>query len=570
VSRSIASLEAAGELFRTAFDEAPIGMCLVRPDGGFLQVNAAFARMMGYPPEELVRLRVADITHPHDRPQNLALLRSLVSGELDRYAIRKLNVRRDGSTVPVLVNVAAVRDDDGRLLYIVAQLQDLTAQLEAETALRRAEEAHRRMLESQARHDLLTGLPNRRDLADRLDTVLERVRGGAAGAALLFCDLDNFKAVNDAWGHAVGDQLLVAVAARLSRSIGATQTVVRFGGDEFVALVPDVDTPAAAAEAGRRFAELFAAPFTAAGREFAVTVSVGVAHAPSGCAEEAESLLRNADTAMYRAKGLGRDRVVVFSEALRRELLDRVELENDLRGALARGELFCHYQPLVDLRDRRVFRAEALVRWRHPERGVLAPDAFMAGVERAALATPLGDRVLELAARQAGAWRRAGEDVGVAVNLSAQQIRPGLPEAVSGAVERSGIPPERLCLELTESTLFEIRNLDVLRDLAARGVCLAVDDFGTGYSSFAYLRDLPVHEVKLDRSFVVRLDDQRTERVVAGMIRLAHELGLKVVAEGVETRRQLDILLGLDCDAAQGFYFAVPSENPLARRALAV
>jgi len=342
--------------------------------------------------------------------------------------------------------------------------------------------------------------------------------------------------------------------------------VVRFGGDEFVVLVPDVITAAAAEAAGQQFSEVFRAPFYVVGREFAITASVGVAIAPPGSKVDADNLLRNADTAMYRAKHIGRDRVVVFTDALRRELLERVKLESDLRSALARRELFCHFQPLVDLRDWRIFRAEALVRWRHPERGVLPPSAFMAGVERAGLASPLGDQVLAFAAERAGGWWRAGEDISVAVNLSAQQIRPGLPEAVGRLVERHGLPPQRLCLELTESTLFETQHesLAVLHELAARGVCLAVDDFGTGYSSFAYLRDLPVHEVKLDRSFVLRLDDGRTERVVAGMIHLAHELGLKVVAEGVETQRQLDLLLDLECDAAQGYLFAVPSDDPLA------
>jgi len=565
-ARRAARLDSVAELFRTAFREAPIGMCLVAPDGGFLEVNAAFCRMMGYPPEELVRLRVRDITHPDDLEQNLAQLAQLVDGTVDRYEIRKRNIRRDGSVVPVLVNVAAVRDEASRLLYIVAQLQDLTRQMEAERALREAEQAHRRVLERQARQDSLTGLPNRRDLLELLERMLWGITRADGGAAVLFCDLDNFKAVNDAQGHAVGDDLLVAVAQRLQAVCGPRETVGRFGGDEFVVLANGLRSIEEAVTSARRYAGVFAEPFAVGRGAFPVTVSIGVDFCPPAAASSGPTLLRNADTAMYRAKSLGRNRVVPFTEDLRRELLERIDLEAELRSAVARREFVCHYQPLVDLASRQVYGVEALARWRNPARGILAPADFLPAIERAGFAGALGAQVMATAAAQAGAWHRAGRPVVVAVNVASQQLTPALPAAIAKLAAEHRIPTGCLGVELTETVLLETESVgvSVLHDLAALGVRLAVDDFGTGYSSFAYMRDLPVHEIKLDISFITRIDqDERDARVVAGMIHLAHELGLRVVAEGVEHQAQLDTLCRLGCDAAQGYFFARPSEDPL-------
>ena len=561
------ALHPVAELFRTAFHEAPIGMCLVAPDGRFLEVNAAFARMVDYAPEDLIRLRIADITHPDDRDHNLGLLRQLVDGTLDRYEIRKTNLRRDGSPVPVLVHVAAVRGERRRLLYIVAQLQDLTKQIAAERALREAEEAHRRVLRQQARQDSLTGLPNRRELLERLDRDLHDVARGAQGSAVLFCDLDNFKAVNDAHGHSLGDELLVAVGQRLQAHGGGRDTVGRFGGDEFVVLAASVGSPGEALARGHGFARAFAEPFRLGSREFAITVSIGVVFSGPGARVRGQTLLRNADIAMYRAKATGRNRVVAFTEDLRRDLLARIDLDAELRTAVARREFTCHYQPQIDLGSGNVTQVEALVRWRHPSRGLLAPAAFLSGVERGGHMRAMGEQVLCLGAAQATAWARAGRPITLALNLASQQITSSLPALVARVAESHDADPSRLCLEITETALLEAQGEgpSVLRELAAMGVKLAIDDFGTGYSSFAYLRDLPVHEIKLDMSFVTRLGrDEKDGRVVGGMIGLAHDLGLRVVAEGVERPVQLETLRALGCDAAQGFLLARPSEDPLA------
>lgn len=562
------TLDSVDRLFRTAFDEAPIGMCLIAPDGSFLQVNSALCRMLDYAPEELLQRRVPDITHPEDRDRQRALLDEVVKGTRQRYEVRRTKLRRDGTPVPVLVNVTGVRTEAGELEYIVAQLQDLTHQTAAERALRDQEEAYLRVLEQQARHDTVTGLPNRRELGDRLQIALDRAGNGRGGAALIFCDLDNFKAVNDAHGHGLGDDLLVAVGNRLKAASRGGETVCRFGGDEFVMLGEEVGSLEDAVAMARRFVAVFARPFAIAAREFQLTVSAGVAFAPSGTRESADAFTRNADIAMYRAKALGRNKVVAFSDSLRQELLERMTLERELRAAVSSGGILCHYQPIIELGSRRISRVEALARWRHPERGMVPPETFVSLASRSGLMGSLGEQVLTRAAAQAAEWSRGGRCVDVAVNVDSQQLSSMLPRVVSRALEAHALAPGRLCLELTESALLDAQgsNAAVLRDLAAMGVKLAVDDFGTGYSSFAYLRDLPVHEVKLDRSFITRITtDERDLRVVAGMIRLAHELGMRVVAEGVETRGQLDALIHLGCDDAQGFLFAGPVPDPFAQ-----
>jgi EAL domain-containing protein (putative c-di-GMP-specific phosphodiesterase class I) len=296
-----------------------------------------------------------------------------------------------------------------------------------------------------------------------------------------------------------------------------------------------------------------------------MTVSIGVEFAPAGARVSGSTLLRNADTAMYRAKALGRNRVVAFTEDLRRELLDRIELEAQLRTALGRREFVCHYQPIVELAGRRLSHVEALVRWQHPARGLLAPGAFLDGVERAGFTAAMGEQVMALAVAQAGARQRAGRPVATAINQASPQLTPALPARIDRLARAHGLPPSRVCLELTETALVEAKSegLAVLQGLVGLGVRLAIDDFGTGYSSFAGLRDLPIHDLKLDMSFVTPLGrSERDARVVAGMIRMAHELGLRVVAEGVEQPAQLEILCQLGCDAAQGFLFATPSPDP--------
>jgi diguanylate cyclase len=418
-------------------------------------------------------------------------------------------------------------------------------------------------------HDPLTGLATRLVLDDRL----RRARRPGAGVAVLFIDLDRFKVLNDSLGHAAGDHVLQTIAQRLRGGTRQADLAVRFGGDEFVVFCEDVADAAAAFRIAEKLCALLREPIEVEGHAHVMTVSVGVAFT-ADAASAADHLVRDADVAMYRAKELGSNRCELYDAAMHAGARRRLDVEEDLRGALERGELRLHYQPEVDLASGCVGAVEALLRWEHPTRGLLGPGEFICVAEESGLIVPIGAWVLEEATRQAAAW--PGEPVLVRVNVSARQLRePHFVATVQAALAASGLPARALCLELTESVLME--DLDhsaaVLRRLRALGTTLALDDFGTGYSSLAYLRSLEVDRLKIDRSFMAELDAAPAEQtIVAAIVGLARGLGLAVTAEGIETQAQLACVQRLGCDAAQGFLLARPAPphavEPLLRQAL--
>jgi diguanylate cyclase (GGDEF)-like protein len=414
-----------------------------------------------------------------------------------------------------------------------------------------------RTLAHQALHDPLTGLPNRALFEDRLRQAMARVRRHGVASAVLFCDLDDFKSVNDRLGHAAGDDLLVAVAERIVGVLRTQDTAARLGGDEFAVLCEDVTgTHHAFAIAERLLAEL---------REISVSASIGLAIAHDGT-ERPEALLREADAAMYRAKRRGGGVAELFDAEMRGRAARRIELQEALRRGLERGELRLHYQPRVRLATGEVVGVEALVRWQHPERGLLAPAEFLPVAEESGLIAPLGAWVIEESCRQAARWAdaRGGLDpLAVAVNLTARQCaQPDLLSIVRGAVDASGIDPAGLRLEVTEAAVLRDleANVAVLRALRELGLSLAIDDFGTGPSSLAALRRLPVDLVTVDRSLVGGLAEADGAAVLGAIVALAHALGLSIVAEGVEAGEQAEHLRALGCDAGQGYYFARPGE----------
>ena len=419
-------------------------------------------------------------------------------------------------------------------------------------------------LAHQALHDSLTGLPNRSLLVDRLDHALERRGRTDAEIAVLFCDVDRFKVVNDSLGHSVGDELLVAFADRLLAAVDPGDTVARFGGDEFVVLLEDVSDPSRPIDVAERIRASLEEPFaTGTGQDVYLTASMGVAAASDHVS--GDGWLRDADAAMYRAKERGRNRLELFDSAMRDAAVIRLQIENDLRRAVDRDELRVHYQPIVDLRSGRVVGVEALVRWLHPVRGLLQPDDFILVAEETGTIESIGTHVLDRAvAEVSDIVERLGlARLHLGVNLSARQLgSPGLDDVVHATCRRHGWAPGDLLLEITETVLTEelTAPLDVLGRIRDLGVDLAIDDFGTGHSSLTRLGRMPVNQVKIDRSFVAAIDagDERLVRIVDAVVAVASALDLRTCAEGVETQAQLDYLRRIRCELAQGFFFAKP------------
>jgi diguanylate cyclase (GGDEF)-like protein len=424
---------------------------------------------------------------------------------------------------------------------------------------RRTEERTRH----EALHDPLTGLPNRNLFLDRLQHALSVAARRETSIAVLFLDLDQFKVVNDSLGHAAGDELLAAVAPRIEQALRPGDTVARFGGDEFAVLAEDVGNERGATRIAERIAEVLSRPFILREREHFVSASVGIAIGQG--TEPPESLIRDADSALYRAKERGRGGYEIFDEVMRSRVIEHMQTENDLRRAIQRRELELHYQPVIKLRDGSIIAMEALLRWNHPDRGLIGPLGFIPVAEESRLIVPIGRWVIEQACRQAAAWQELHPDaapVSVAVNLSARQIAdPDLLSHIEGSVRANRIDPSSLWLELTETTLldettFVERTLESLKGL---GVRLVLDDFGVGFSSLGYLKRLPLSMIKLDRSFVENLTEgSHDAAIVRAVNEMANTIGIGVVAEGVETHEQVRMARALGCGFAQGFHFSEP------------
>jgi diguanylate cyclase (GGDEF)-like protein/PAS domain S-box-containing protein len=487
-----------------------------------------------------------------------------IEQQLDAHGMwhGEIDLRRpDGTVIPYLARVLSHTDDDGGSGYYSAILHDISQAKAFEAQL-----AH------QATHDPLTGLPNRTLLLDRLADAVARAVERQRRLAVLFLDLDHFKVVNDSLGHARGDELLVTIGERLRTTVRPGDTVARLGGDEFVILCQDLSGPRDAQAIAERVRGALSTPFDVGGVEVFVRVSIGIAFADD-LDVEGETLIRDADAAMYQAKARGRGRWVLFDRAMRADAVSRLDTENALRRALDRRELRVYYQPVVGLLEGRVRGVEALVRWEHPERGLLQPDDFIRLAEETALIVPIGSWVLHQACRQVELWRVSLphlDPLTVSVNLSGRQLNhPGLVDDVAAILTETGIDPGQVELEITESVLVDDIDLshDTLVRLRRLGVRLVIDDFGTGYSSLSYLRRFPIDVLKIDRSFVLGLDDGSSGgagdgAIVSAVVNLAHTLGITAVGEGVETAEQLDELRRVGCDGAQGFYLARPAPGP--------
>lgn len=542
--------------FRAIFAEAAIGICIADMAGQVLEVNSSLRRILGRPTDELRRMTMHDWLHPADSEGFWRLYEELVRGERDQYRVEKQFTRPDGGRAWTEVIVSLVRGEDGMPLYQVAMVEDVTERKLLQDRLRH-----------QAMHDPLTGLPNRALFMERLTSAM-RSRQQGDRVALCYMDLDGFKVINDSLGHHVGDDLLVAVSERLALSVhGEDRLVARMGGDEFVILIEDSPSTEQAIEIADEILDTLIEPIRIGGHELSVSASIGIVEREVH-GQSAAELMRDADVTLYWAKAEGKGRWALFDPDRNATEVAQYRLSATMPAALEREEFFVEYQPLVGLREFGVVGVEALARWWHPDLGRLGPDRFISLAEETGLIVPLGRWVLRQACRQAKQWQDEFGDAApfVSVNLAVRQSRdPNLVADVETILRETDLDPSRLQLELTESAVMGTADepIETLWALTKMGVRIAIDDFGTGYSNLAYLRHLPVHELKIAGSFMHGLRDPEKAdpvdaRIVGTLVDLAHTLGLTVTAEGVETHAQARRMAEIGCETGQGYFFARP------------
>jgi diguanylate cyclase (GGDEF)-like protein/PAS domain S-box-containing protein len=521
------------------------------PDATVTYQSPSSERVLGYAPEELVGTRFDRLLVPGEEGRLLHLLSdgfATNEGETLECTLR----HRDGTPRQFEILYTNLGDDE-HVRGVVLNGRDVSERKRFEAQL-----AH------QAFHDPVTGLPNRALFVDRVRHRIARRRRQDGGLAVIFLDLDDFKTINDSLGHAAGDEVLIAVAQRLATTIRASDTAARFGGDEFALLLEDVESVQEAADTAERIMEAVTQPLSLAGKELTIHCSMGISVPEGETVADADELIRDADAAMYIAKRDGKDGYRLFEPAMHDGVMARLELRADLQRALTAGEFELFYQPVVRLSDSSVVGMEALLRWRHPERGLINPDDFIPFAEETGLIVPMGRWVLRDACRQAVELQRAvpsDPPLTMSVNLSVKQLQHSDVVAdVSDALTESGLDPSLLTLEITESVMMSDFDLAIarLRELRERGVRLAMDDFGTGYSSLSYLSRLPVDVLKMDRSFLSAGATPETSGLTTAVIAIGETLSLDVVAEGIEQEGQWEILRDLGCDRGQGFLFARP------------
>jgi diguanylate cyclase (GGDEF)-like protein/PAS domain S-box-containing protein len=541
-------LRESEERFRGAFENAPIGILLLDLRGRIFQANRFAADLLDYRDEALNGAYVADLVPEDDRIALLAQLDRLIGGhELICRSERRMRCA-NGIEIWATVHIVLQRAAAGDPLYCIMQIADITEMKKSQQTMERL-----------AFYDTLTDLANRRLFNERLSLTVEQCKREQHGAALLYLDLDQFKRVNDTLGHDSGDLLLREVAGRLLQCVRAVDTVARTGGDEFSILLSNIDTPIAAADVARRILHSLRAPVHVAGHDLVVTTSIGITLIPED-GTDPNSLLKNADLAMYRAKEQGRNNYQYFSEDLNVHATHRLRTENELRQALERGEFALHYQPKIRVSDEAIVGFECLLRWQHPVHGLLSPGEFITIAEESGVIVDIGRWIIEeacVAGREL--MRVAGRPLSIGVNISPRQFRDSrLLQTVEESLRRTHLDPDCLEFEITETMLMQdIETTSaVVHRLASLGVRVAIDDFGTGYSSLNYLRKFPISTVKVDRSFIGDIPQSGDDMAItAAVIAMAHKLNMQVVAEGVETPAQHAFLREHDCDFAQGYLF---------------
>jgi diguanylate cyclase (GGDEF)-like protein/PAS domain S-box-containing protein len=565
--KHLLEMQESEERFRSAFDCAAIGMALMTPEGRWLQVNRALCQLLGYTEEELLSLTFQALLHQDDVEAAQRALTQLLAGKNSSAQLEQRFLHSMGDEVWVSLNASVIRATETQPQRLILQLQNITDRKRAEA----------RLLHD-AFHDTLTGLPNRALFLDHLRlAIARRERYPQRHFAVLFLDFDRFKIINDSLGHLAGDELLVEIAQRLVRGVRLGDTVARLGGDEFTLLLEDLNAQQEAIELAERLQQSLTQSIKLSAQEITITASIGIAFS-STTYQKPEELLRDADTAMYQAKSRGKACYALFDPSMHSRAINQLQLENDMRRALEREEFFLVYQPIVALETERLVGFEALVRWQHPERGLVSPGEFIPISEETGLILPLGEWVIGEACRQMRVWQGRwpalfDSSLIMSLNLSGKQLmQENIVEYVERALAQHQLSPHHLKLEITESVVMEnievaMRKLDQLRKL---GVKLSIDDFGTGYSSLSYLHRLSTDTLKIDRSFVQQMaENNENAEIVRTIITLAKNMQMDVTAEGIETVEQLEMLRALGCECGQGYLFAKPMEAEAAFQLIA-
>jgi len=547
------SAEESQALAAKVFENSLTGIYIVDARGKIVRVNRAFSRITGFQVEEAVgkSLELMGVKS-FSKTISRSIRDSLKRKDYWEGEIRHRH--KDGRVFPAWVAMTVLRDADGKVRNTISTFTDITEKKNSEVKIQRL-----------AYFDPLTGLPNRTLFNDRLGQALNRAKRSQEEVGLLFLDLDRFKAINDSLGHALGDELLQQVALRLRDCVRSEDTVARMGGDEFTVILAGLADKQHAITAAAHVAEKIhvslAKPFRIRDREVFTSASTGIAFFPSD-GKNPKSLLQNADTAMYHAKSAGKDNYQFYTSAMNVRALERLEIENALHQAIHKSEFELYFQPIWRADDGEAVAVESLVRWRHPQEGMVLPSRFIEIAEESGLIKPLGAWVLRKSCEQLAAWQREGIPIErMSVNVSAKQFIEGyILQTLREAIDSSGVDASALELELTESALMQDHqySVDVLTEMKQLGVRISIDDFGTGYSSLNYLKRFPIDTIKVDRSFIEGLPSAEDERIVQAIVALAHSLGITVVAEGIENQGQLEFVRSLGCEEVQGFLLGQP------------
>lgn len=550
VKRAQRSLREANDFLRTIMESSTNAILAVGLEGSIIHGNGRGAEISGYAMDELQGMPFASLFTDAERKQLAEKVRMVVAKRQSLSQVEADLVRKNGEVVQVTWGAAPLIRE-GQAVGLVWTAEDISERKRAEKEIHQL-----------AYHDILTSLPNRVLLEDRLQQAISQAHRDGEQVAVMFLDLDRFKSINDSLGHAVGDRLLQEVSVRLRHCLRESDTVARLGGDEFVAVLSGLPSREDVVAVAEKVRDSVARPMLLNRQEVFTSASIGIALYPQD-GREVETLLKHADLAMYQAKGQGRNHFQFFCKEMNARVQERVMIEASLRGALERDELRLFYQPQIDLETGEVRGVEALLRWEHPQMGLLGPERFLALAEETGLILPIGEWVLRTAGRQCKAWRENGwETLRMAVNLSAIQVRQAdLIEMIDGVLAEYEIDPKMLEIELTESTLLANAEstLALLNKMKAKGIGLAVDDFGTGYSSLSYLKHFPIDRLKIDRSFVLDIAKSRSDAALAeAIVAIANSMDLQVTAEGVESREQMEFLAHCGCDEIQGHYVSVP------------